>query len=59
MGGTKILSFSDSDYLAQQVETGNLRQGGGFKHTESAILLEGLSIYVIDDFNREREYIGV
>jgi hypothetical protein len=59
MGGTKILSFSDSDYLAQQVETGNLRQGGGFKHAESAILLEGLSIYVIDDFNREREYIGV
>jgi hypothetical protein len=59
MGGTKILSFSDSLYLAQQVETGNLRQGGGFKHAEIAIELEGLSIYVIDEFNREREYIEV
>eukprot|EP00804_Cyclotella_cryptica_P012787 CCRYP_010547-RA/>CCRYP_010547-RA protein AED:0.05 eAED:0.05 QI:183/0.85/0.81/1/0.76/0.63/22/985/2990 len=53
MGGTKILSFSDSDWLAKQVERGNLRKGGEFKHAESEMNFEGIGLYVIDDLNRE------
>lgn len=56
MGGTKILSFSDSDFLAREVERGNLRKGGGFKHAGSELNFEGLSLYVIDDYNRECEF---
>lgn len=57
MSGTKILSFSDTDWLAQQVEQGNLRKGGGFKHAETDLYFEGLSLYVVDDFNHECELI--
>jgi hypothetical protein len=56
MGGTKILSFSDSDWLAQQVERGNLRKGGEFKHAESEMNLEGIGLYIIDNLNRERKF---
>ena len=55
MAGTKILSFNDSDFLAEQVERGNLKKGGGFKHAQTNCYFEGLALYVIDDFNRECE----
>lgn len=51
--GTKVISFSDSDWLADQVEAGLLRRGGDFKSALVDINMEGLGIYFNDNFPRE------
>jgi len=57
LAGTKILSFSDSTFLAEQVELGLTRKGGDFKSALYDIKIEGVGFYIMDDF--PREMIGV
>ena len=52
-GGTKILSFSDSTWIGENVEAGFLRTGGNFKTAICRVDLEGLGLYIMDDFPRE------
>ena len=51
--GTKILSFSDSTWIADQVEAGLLRKGGDFKRALCEINIQGMGVYIMDDFPRE------
>jgi hypothetical protein len=51
--GTKVISFSDSDWLADQVEAGLLRRGGNFKSAFIDINMEGAGIYFNDNFPME------
>ena len=51
--GTKVISFSDSEWLADQVESGLLRRGGDFKSALIDINVEGAGIYFNDSFPRE------
>lgn len=53
VAGTKTLSFSDSTWLADQVEAGQMKQGGDFKTARVEVNIEGLGIYIMDDFPRE------
>ncbi|KAL7553819.1 hypothetical protein ACHAWF_017158 [Thalassiosira exigua] len=55
--GTKILSFNDSPWLTNQVESGLLRKGGDFKSATCSVSVDGLSLVVCDNF--PRELIGV
>lgn len=51
--GTKIISFNDSDWLADQVEAGLLRKGGKFKNALVDINMMGAGIYFNDNFPSE------
>ena len=51
--GTKVISFSDSDWLANQVEAGLLRKGGNFSNALIDINLEGAALYFNDNFPHE------
>ena len=51
--GTKIISFNDSDWLADQVEAGLLRKGGKFKSALVDINMMGAGIYFNDNFPLE------
>jgi len=51
--GTKVISFSDSDWLADQVEAGLLRRGGHFMSSLIDINMEGAGIFFNDNFPRE------
>ena len=53
VAGTKILSFSDSTWIADQVEAGLLRKGGDFKRALCEINIQGVGLYIMDDFPRE------
>jgi len=53
IGGTKILSFSDSTWLADQVHAGMLRKGGDFKTSLCEMNMKGFGLYIMDDFPRE------
>ncbi|KAL7543622.1 LOW QUALITY PROTEIN: hypothetical protein ACHAXR_013206 [Thalassiosira sp. AJA248-18] len=53
VAGSKILSFSDSAWLANQVEAGILRKGGNFKSAFCEMNVEGIGLYIMDDFPRE------
>ena len=53
LAGTKILSFSDSSWLSEQVELGLLRKGGDFKSAICEINVDGFGLYLMDDFPRE------
>ena len=55
--GTKILTFNDSSWLNDQAELGLLKKGGDFKSTMCDIRLNGIAIYITDDF--PREVIGI
>ena len=57
LAGTKILSFSDSPWLAEQVDQGLLRKGGDFKSALCDINVDGFGFYLMDEF--PREMIGV
>lgn len=57
IAGTKILSFSDSPWLLEQVELGNLKKGGDFSSALCDVNIDGLSLTIMDDF--PRELIGV
>ena len=48
--GTKVISFSDSDWLANQLEAGLLRKGGDFSSALIDINLEGAGMYFNDNF---------
>ena len=51
--GTKILSFSDSTWMADQVQAGQLRKGGDFKTALCELNIEGIGLYIMDDFPKE------
>ena len=51
--GTKILSFSDSTWMADQVQAGQLRKGGDFKTALYELNIEGIGLYIMDDFPKE------
>jgi len=53
LAGTKILSFNDSPFLAEQVELGTTRKGGNFKSALCHIEFAGVGISIMDDFPRE------
>lgn len=53
IAGAKILSFNDSDYLAQQVESGIMRKGGSFKSALLEMNIEGMQLTVLDTHPRE------
>ena len=53
LAGTKILSFSDSTWLSEQIELGLLRKGGDFKSALCEINIEGFGFYLMDEFPRE------
>jgi hypothetical protein len=57
LAGAKILSFNDSDFLAQQVEGGIMRKGGIFKSALIETAIEGVQLTVLDD--SPRELLGV
>ncbi|KAL7554677.1 hypothetical protein ACHAWF_018946 [Thalassiosira exigua] len=50
VAGTKILSFSDSSWYADQVKEGILRKGGNFKSALFDVNIVGFGLYVMDDF---------
>jgi len=51
--GTKILSFSDSPWLADQVQAGIMRKGGNFKSALCEVNVQGFGLYIMDDFPKE------
>ena len=53
IGGTKILSFSDSRFLEKNVQAGILRKGGDFSSTLFEMNVEGFGLYIMDDYPRE------
>ena len=57
LAGTKIISFNDSPWLAEQVELGRLRKGGDFKSALCDINVDGVGFYLMDEY--PRELIGV
>lgn len=57
IAGAKILSFNDSDYLAQQVESGIMRKGGSFKSALLETNIEGMQLTILD--THPRELLGV
>jgi hypothetical protein len=56
-GGMKILSFNDSPWFIEQVESGLLKKGGDFKGALCNIRVDGFTFYIMDDF--PREVIGI
>lgn len=53
VAGTKILSFSDSAWLSETVQTGILKKGGNFKSACCEMNGEGVGFYIMNDFPRE------
>jgi hypothetical protein len=53
IAGAKILSFNDSDFLAQQVESGIMRKGGSFKSALFETSIEGVQMTILDDYPKE------
>eukprot|EP01082_Thalassiosira_pseudonana_P015658 g14534.t1 g14534 contig9:2076053-2079490(+) len=53
LAGTKILSFSDDTWLSDQVELGLLRKGGDFKSARFETNIEGVGVYLMDDYPKE------
>lgn len=51
--GMKILSFNDSPWFVEQVESGLLKKGGDFKSAVCNIRVDGFTLYIMDDFPRE------
>jgi hypothetical protein len=51
--GMKILSFNDSPWFIEQVESGLLKKGGDFKSAICNIRIDGFTCYIMDDFPRE------
>ena len=51
--GTKVLSFSDSTFLRDQVQANMLKFSGDFLSALFDLNVEGLGLYVLDDFPKE------
>jgi len=51
--GTKILSVSDSDFIATAVESGITSKDGTFENAICDIVAEGVSISIVDNFPKE------
>jgi len=51
--GTKILSFNDSDFMADAVESGITSKDSSFENAVCDIDAEGVSISVVDNFPKE------
>jgi hypothetical protein len=51
--GTKILSFSDSDFMADAVESGITSKDGSFENAICDMDAEGVSISIVDNFPKE------
>ena len=51
--GTKVISFNDSEWLANQIEAGLLRRGGDFEGALIDINIEGVGIYFNDNYPAE------
>lgn len=51
--GTKILSFSDSDFIAGAVEAGISSKSSNFENSFCDIFVEGVNISIVDNFPKE------
>jgi len=53
VAGTKTISFSDSTWIANQVDAGQLKKGGDFKASLCEMNIEGVGLYIMDDYPKE------